>query len=186
MTESADTMKPSDTFTTEDVGVWRVLIAKSTLSWTSVIALRWTDVMQTLQRVRRLFGDIYRLGPGLFAFIVLEMLWSSVKDSIFLLLSSRVLKMVCTPHCDSPRDLIGIRSPQLEMGGYNSRELYQAVGAHIVCTMLSACLDWFRLVKSRCSPISIDSEARLGSDGTRPVMKTRSRLYFQEYLMKGT
>jgi hypothetical protein len=110
MVESADTTKPSDAFTTEDVGVWRVLIDKSTLSWTSLIALRWTDVMQTLQRVRRLFGDIYRLGPGLFAFIVLETLWSSVKDSIFLQLSSRMLKMVCTPYCNSPRDLIGILS----------------------------------------------------------------------------
>jgi hypothetical protein len=95
--ESENTTKSSDSFITEDVGVWRVLIAKRTLSWTSMIALRWTDVMQTLQRVHRLFGEIYRLGPGLFAFIVLEMLWSSVKDSIFLQLSSRMLKMVCTP-----------------------------------------------------------------------------------------
>jgi hypothetical protein len=60
--------------------------------------------------------------------------------------------------CDSPWDIIEIRSAKLEIGGYTSREIYQAVGAHIACTMVSSCLDWFRLVPHH-SPISSYSEA---------------------------
>jgi hypothetical protein len=87
--------------------------------------------------------------------------------------------------CDFPWDLIEIGSPKLEIGGYTSKEIYQAVGAHIACTILSSCLDWFRLVHPHHSPISSHSEVQLVSDGICPIMRTRSRLYFQEYLLKG-
>jgi hypothetical protein len=101
-------------------------------------------VIQPMAGVLRLFMDIFFLGPGLFAIVLLGRLWDGVKDYLFLHLTGRILTAVSVlwalgDHAKS--DLSKIETGT-RTGNYNSKEVYWAVGAHMTCTMVSSITDW--------------------------------------------
>lgn len=84
-----ETTGPS--FHTTDLGVWRVLtLDKSMFDFIG----EWQFVVSVLPLLRRLFVDLFNLGPFLFACIILVRIWDSMEPVLLLQLSSRLLSVV--------------------------------------------------------------------------------------------
>ena len=79
-------------YTVVQLGVWRVLIAKSNLKLPRIHP--WKDVSSVLQLLYVFMLEIYRLSPGLFIGIMLTKLSSGVESSLTLYASSRLLTIV--------------------------------------------------------------------------------------------
>jgi hypothetical protein len=73
------------------LGVWRVLIAKSI---TKVPGQYWKDSLYSLPLLRLFVTDIYQLAPDLFCLFIFTRLWSGIKTSILLVASNRLLAIV--------------------------------------------------------------------------------------------
>jgi hypothetical protein len=81
-------------YTVIQLGVWRVLIAKSI----NVPTKYWKDSLSTLPLLCLFITDIYQLAPGLFCLFIFTQLWSGLKTSMLLLASGRLLAIVNNAH----------------------------------------------------------------------------------------
>jgi hypothetical protein len=84
---------PQDRVISKQLGVWQVLISENPSS--AFFGIQWGSVLR-LAYVGRLFAEIFKLGPGLFALIIAGMIWSGIKDALLLHFSSRLLTIVRT------------------------------------------------------------------------------------------
>ena len=83
-----DVKRSSQSYTDVQLGVWRVLIAKS------VVKLPGKDALSVLPLILVFVGDIYALAPGLVIFFLLTKIWSGVQSSLILRTSSHLLTIV--------------------------------------------------------------------------------------------
>ena len=84
-----DSVKESShSYTALQLGVWRVLIAKS------VVRLPGKELLPALPLILVFVGEIYALAPGLVVFFILTKVWSGIQSSLILRTSSHLLTIV--------------------------------------------------------------------------------------------
>ena len=79
-------------YTVVQLGVWRILIAKSSFKLPG--KLPWKDVRSVLQLLYVFLLEIYHLSPALFIYIILTKCSSGMEYSLRLYASSRLLTIV--------------------------------------------------------------------------------------------
>jgi len=80
--------KTSPSYTTLQLGVWRVIIANS------VVKLPGKESFSVLPLVLAFAAEIYRLAPNLVIFYVFTKVWSGIQSSLILRTSSHLLTIV--------------------------------------------------------------------------------------------
>jgi hypothetical protein len=84
-----DKTKPSHTAI--QLGVWRVLIAKSEALKTQ---LPWKDSFFVFRYLLVFITEIYTLAPSLVVFFILTKVWSGIQPSLILRTSNHLLTVV--------------------------------------------------------------------------------------------
>jgi hypothetical protein len=78
----------SHSYTALQLGVWRVLVAKS------VVKLPGKDSLSTLPLILVFAAEVYTLAPGLVILFILTKVWSGIQSSLILRTSSHLLTVV--------------------------------------------------------------------------------------------
>lgn len=96
--EKVHTQKPDNNgahlpYNVAQLGVWRVLIAKSV---SSLPGKNWRDTFTVFPLFLVFVMEIYQLSPELFIFFVFTRLWSGIQSSLVLRTSNNLLTVVST------------------------------------------------------------------------------------------
>ena len=73
-----------------NLGVWRVVLAHGSFFSLPGIDYR-RDIMNTIQLLHRICGDLYAISPPMFLFMILAHFWYAVEDTLSLYFSSQLL-----------------------------------------------------------------------------------------------
>jgi len=99
--------KMSPSYTTSQLGVWRIIIANS------VVKLPGKESLSVLPLVLAFAAEIYTLAPNLVILYVLTKVWSGIQSSLILRTSSHLLTVVSNFENRPPRlefdDLYSLR-----------------------------------------------------------------------------
>ena len=88
LTRTMEIDKTAASYTAVQLGVWRLLIAKST------VKLPGKDLFSVFPLLLSFVANIYTLAPNLVVFFVLTKVWSGIQSSLILRTSSHLLTVV--------------------------------------------------------------------------------------------
>ncbi|KIM76355.1 hypothetical protein PILCRDRAFT_646733 [Piloderma croceum F 1598] len=127
-----NTKKTSPSYTTLQLGVWRVIIVNS------VIKLPGKESLSVLPLVLAFATEIYTLAPDLVILYVLTKVWSGIQSSLILRTSSHLLTVL---------------EAALVSGKPDGTAIVQAVLAQTLCMTVGSITEWWRTyLASRLQP----------------------------------
>ncbi|KAJ7727533.1 P-loop containing nucleoside triphosphate hydrolase protein [Mycena maculata] len=128
--EDAPSLEDADSYTSIDLGVWRVLFPKEMGSTGFRIPMdKWNTVILAYPLVLRFLQEIYNLNPLLVILVVLLKLWEGVESVLMLYVSSRLLQIIEVGLAEGRPDVHAIA---------------QAIIARLICVTFTATTRWAR------------------------------------------
>ncbi|KAJ7663113.1 P-loop containing nucleoside triphosphate hydrolase protein [Mycena polygramma] len=158
----AEDAKPLDSklddysYTTRQLGVWRVLFANDSVTRASLFSacsfsqVQLIELNSNIALVWRFVKEIYALAPGLILLLFLLRLGQSLEATMMLYTSSRLLRSVEKALTEGHPDVIAI---------------LHAVMIRLFCMMFSSMAGWAR-------------------NRTSPLVRRRVNAHFQEYMLR--
>jgi hypothetical protein len=94
---------PSNSYTTLNLGVWRVLLPNEIVGggFLCTTKQKWNSIVLAYPVVRKFFQEIYALHPHLFILLILLKLWGELESVVMLYVSGCLLRIVrrrCVMH----------------------------------------------------------------------------------------
>ncbi|KIM76348.1 hypothetical protein PILCRDRAFT_826332 [Piloderma croceum F 1598] len=122
----------SHSYTALQLGVWRVLVAKS------VVKLPGKDLLSALPLILVFAAEVYTLAPGLVVLFILTKVWSGIQSSLILRTSSHLLTVLETT---------------LVSGKSDGNAIVQAVLVQTLCMIVGSIVEWWgAYLESRLQP----------------------------------